>query len=164
MNQQNLRPLQEQSLLKQQYDFKEELERNHIFIVLKDGDKKTDKNSLALNQQLYIHEQGSPINNLPPRPVVHIGLEEGREEINVFLQQGIELARRGRKMESEQAFMEAGERAVACVKRTFGGSELAPFKKKTFKQKKGLINAPLIDTGALRDAVTYEIRREGEEK
>lgn len=110
-------------------------------------------------QLLYIHENGSPVHNIPPRPVMQIGLSkpENASRIRQYLNEGIKMALLGNKSGAEIAYHKAGMIGENAVKSVFGSGEIAPNAPSTVARKGS--SAPLIDTGSLRNAITHVIRK-----
>lgn len=107
---------------------------------------------------LYIHENGSPARNIPPRPVLLEGIREpiARERIKTLLQRGTRLALMGNMAGCEKVYKMAGQIGANAVKAKFGAVG-PPLKPATIARKGS--SATLIDTGALRNAVTYVVRK-----
>lgn len=110
---------------------------------------------------LYLHENGSPARNIPPRPVLKIGLsgKDTQQKINQLLRQGAVIALMGNVEKAMTYYEKAGLVGVAAVKGTFGSGALAPNAPSTIARKGS--SAPLIDTGALQASITYAVRKKG---
>lgn len=110
---------------------------------------------------LYLHEHGSPARNIPPRPVLKIGLsgKDTQKKINQLLRQGAMVALTGDTEKAMTYYEKAGMVGVAAVKGTFGSGSLAPNAPSTIARKGS--SAPLIDTGALQGSITYAVRKKG---
>lgn len=127
-------------------------------------------------QLLYIHSNGSPINNLVPRPTVEPTIEEEKEKISNSY--GIALSKGLKDQDMSPDLNKLGLYLSNKVKAKFGSDELEPLKESTKKQKAKKITKakkgktvqklqsefiegngnPLIGTGQLRNSVTYVIR------
>lgn len=108
---------------------------------------------------MYIHENGSPVNHIPPRPVLKMGASDPARlpVIQQKMAEGLKLALQGNPDAATRAYQQAGMEGVNAVKEQFGSATLSPNNPGTVKRKGS--SAPLIDTGALRSAITYAVRK-----
>lgn len=128
----------------------------------------------------YIHEHGSPAQNIPARPFLVPGVKDAEDEITAKLKAGASKALSGDKGGAEVAMKAAGQIAEEAVKERFYSGDFAPLAKSTVqaRARRGRKGAkeelashaagnapnaenarPLIDTGALRDSIRYVIRK-----
>lgn len=125
---------------------------------------------------LALHEAGSPVNRVPPRPVLKPALSrEGvREEMADALLAAVYAAAEGSAPEMTACMEKAGEAGVKAVRDYVKGGGTAPNAPITvsggwmrnrvsgkpvhIKGKGGSV--PLVDTGTLLNAFGYEIREE----
>ena len=112
---------------------------------------------------LYIHSNGSPANNIPARPTIEPGIEDPktRPVLQGLLGDALKAAITGNVGAAKVAQKKAGMLAANSAKAVFGSVRLAPLKLATIRRRKKHSAAPLVDTGALRNAVTYVIREKG---
>jgi hypothetical protein len=117
----------------------------------------TRDDGLSNAQLAYIHEHGSPLNNIPARPFFEPGLAEGRPEIEAVARQA---TKRALDQGTEQAVVEGakmmGLAAENAVKRKILTGKFVPLKPATIKRKGH--SKPLIDTGQLYDSITSQVR------
>jgi hypothetical protein len=117
----------------------------------------------------YIHENGSPINNIPPRPFLKPGIQGSKERwINHMAAAG-KAAMEGNKHEMDLSLNRAGMIALLAVKNTITAGippPLAPrtvaarkAKHPTRKAQSAKDMTPLVDTGQMLNSLTYVIRR-----
>ncbi len=110
---------------------------------------------------LYIHTNGSPAKNIPPRPIIEPAIQDSKEELGTLLKEAILRALEG-DTDSAMAGMEkAGLQGENAVKAWFtnpknGWAENA----ESTKKKKGS-SRPLIDTGQLRKSITHVLKKKG---
>lgn len=124
------------------------------------ADKTPRKGDVITNASLlYIHTHGSQLQNIPARPVVEPAIEGARSMINPELAKAAAAIVDNDPKAAERALNRAGTIASNAAKRRFGSAELAPNAPSTIRRKKS--SAPLIDTAALRRAVTYVVRLRG---
>lgn len=101
-----------------------------------------------------VHEFGSPARNIPQRSFLRGGIE--RNLPGLIALNGANLAAIGRgQMDIETALGRLGQAAAAAVKREIIEGDFAPLKAATIKRKKS--SRPLVDTGQLRQSVTYDV-------
>ena len=109
---------------------------------------------------LYLHEGGVPSRNIPPRPVLKPAMADPKVKrtVNGHMRKAMVQAMiKGDLKNAENELKQAGEAGVAaCKKYITDGTNLAPNAPSTIARKGSSI--PLIDTGALLNSITYEIR------
>ena len=153
--------------------------------VFSDKDKRDKKEDEKYNnaELLQLHENGSPVNNIPPRPVLDITLQYAKydntvERINDTIIKNVN--EKGRKEEDIQKYIEMEAQELVNYARDLIASnegwlkENAPstMKQKYKKSIKGgkkakreamknwhppLGNHPLVDTGQLMNAISYKV-------
>jgi len=110
---------------------------------------------------LYLHEAGVPSRNIPPRPVLEPAM--GQKNVKSAMKNHMHKAMvralvhgdiTGCQNEMKKAGM-VGQ--AACKKWITDGTNLAPNAPATIARKGS--STPLIDTGALLNSITYEIRK-----
>jgi hypothetical protein len=117
--------------------------------------------TMAVNnaELLYIHTNGSPLHNIPPRPVIEPALEdkENQQRILPELKLAAQAAMKGDKTTVDRQLGLAATEAVNAAKGWFTNSKngWAPNAPGTIRAKGS--SRPLIDTGALRQAITSVI-------
>jgi len=111
---------------------------------------------------MYIHSNGSPINNIPARPVIEPALENDKERIGQVMGDAVKAAMDndidGARKHLERAGM-AGQNAARdwFTNPANGFEPLLPETARRKQQRGADIERPLIDTGALRSAITYVV-------
>jgi phage gpG-like protein len=113
----------------------------------------------------YIHENGSPAANIPARPFLMPGIREAQEPIADLLESDIRktLTARGATRNPDQTLHAVGILAQNAVRKRLTDGPHAPLhpvtiKKRQARGRKG--TRPLIDTGQLRNAITYVVEGE----
>lgn len=150
---------------------------SNIDVLIGIPQEKAENNDGMTNAQLlYIHSKGSPINNLVPRPTVEPTIEQEKEKISICYGNAFNKGLKGQEMTED--LNKLGLYLTNKVKSKFGSDELEPLKESTKKQKARKIvkskksktvkdlraefiegsGNPLIDTGQLRNSITYVIR------
>jgi len=109
---------------------------------------------------LYIHDQGSPARGIPQREVLRPGIRDAKVEIVARLQQGARLALNGDKVGVEKALTAAGLIAQKSIRQKINTGPFTPLKPATLaaRRRRGRTGTkPLIDTGALRQAINFVV-------
>lgn len=149
-----------------------------VGIPASDGERNAGEpiNNAALG---YIHENGSPANNIPARPFLVPGVAGASEAIEQKLRKAADAALNGQRRKIGEQLNAAGMVARDAVKSAINSGDFAPLSEATLKARaargrKGAVaelasraagNAPnnsnarpLIDTGQLRNAINYVVR------
>lgn len=114
-----------------------------------------EENEITNAQLMFIHSEGSPVHNIPPRPVIDITLKEEKTKINEKFKKALNMVLQGANPKEE--LEKLGIYVVNKIKANFGSDKLAPLKPETIKSKGS--DRPLIDTSQLRDSITYIVRQ-----
>ena len=102
----------------------------------------------------YIHEYGAPEANIPERPFLVVGVESALPAVTKVMKDGAKAALAGRNT-AGQTLNTVGLVAQGAVQKKIVDGPFIPNAPGTV-QRKGS-DRPLIDTGALRQAVSYVI-------
>lgn len=117
----------------------------------KDGD------GLTIAELAAIHEYGAPRANIPARSFIRRTFEEstGAESLRAFM---VRTARGliQEKLEVNQALNQLGAFAQSMIKNRIKEHIPPPLKPATIKRKGS--STPLVDTGQLINAITWEIK------
>ena len=104
---------------------------------------------------MFIHTNGSPVNRIPARPTLEPAVEENKDRISSMYKKAFKQVLAGGSPDDD--LNKIGLYTQNKAKKKFGSDELAPNTPYTIKQKGS--DRPLIDTGQLRNSVTYIIRK-----
>ncbi len=110
----------------------------------------------------YIHEFGAPDANIPARPFLFPGIREAKGRFARYLKQGAQGALDGDQGRVDRALSAAGQVAASSVQRKITTGPFAPLAASTLaaRRRRGRKGTrPLIDTGQLRRAITWVLRR-----
>lgn len=110
----------------------------------------------------YIQETGSPVNNLPARPFLVPGVESAQKAATDELKKGADDAMDGNAQAADKALHRAGIVASNAVKAKINSGispELAGSTLAARRRRGRTGTTPLIDTGSLRNAITYVLRK-----
>jgi len=127
-----------------------------------------------------IHDKGSPLNGIPARPFMGPGIAKARRSIERELKTAATSIFAGATTEAVQALHRAGMRAAMSVKNVINtGEGFEPLKRGTLlgrMRRRKYLNKklsraekeeymasfhPLVDTGMLRDSITYVVDDDG---
>lgn len=123
-----------------------------------EGDKEPINNA----QLGYIHEYGAPASNIPPRPFLNPGIARTQESINGHLKKAARAAMDGNQEKVDVELNATGLIAQAGARNEINSGEFAPLAESTLaaRRRRGRTGEkPLIDTGQLRNSITYVIRK-----
>lgn len=115
---------------------------------------------------LFIHSNGSAVNNIPARPWIEPAIAEDKDKICKYLKQAVELAINGNEAKAIDYLSKAGMEAQNFCRSWPDNSKnnWDPLSAATISEriKKGSMNpVPLVDTGELRKSITYFIDHKG---
>ncbi len=139
----------------------ERLRKSDILVGIPQDHAQRPNSPITNASLMWILSKGSALRNLPPRPVVEMGIEKAKDLIAPQLAAGAKALLANKPLEAQRALGRAGTIAENSVKRMFGSSELAPNAPSTIAKKGS--SAVLIDTSSLRRSVTHVIRVVGKE-
>lgn len=128
-----------------------------------DARKQRDEDGSPLGNASigYIQETGSPANNLPARPFLVPGVEAAMPAATAKLKAGAIKALDGQRDAGDKAMHSAGLIAQNSVRSTINVGVSPPLAASTLasRRRRGRTGTvPLIDTGQLRNSITYVIR------
>lgn len=130
-----------------------------------DNDKRSDGSSIGNAALGYIHETGSPLNNIPPRPFLVPGVTESQLEWLPQLQRAGEAALNFKQDEMMAAFNRAGMIASTAVQMKIQSGIAPPLKHPRYKRgqppQPPNEATPLYDTGSLLRSITYSVEKTG---
>jgi hypothetical protein len=140
--------------------------RRDVILVGIPEEKSDRKENLPINNAtlLAINEFGSPEQNIPPRPVMRIGIAKAQNQIAETFKQGvIDALTRGISALSV-AYNRVGIIASVSIKKVINSQEgIEPPSEATLRAReaKGFEGTKaLIVTGQMRNAITYVVKGE----
>ena len=129
-----------------------------VKVGILEGSKNVNGTSIA--EYATYNEYGVPgknqIWNIPPRPFIRGYLDKRSEKINSE-KIGIFRQVSDGKMDAKTAIEDLGQKTKEGIKNYIKTSANFEPNKESTKNKKEGRSRPLVDTGALRDAVDYEV-------
>lgn len=117
-----------------------------------------DHGGITNAELLFIHTNGSPARGIPARPTIQPAVQnpEVRLRLQKLFKRGMLLALTGNRAGARKVYHQIGQIGANEAKKKFG-TVPPPLKAATIKAKGS--SATLIDTGALRNAITYVVRK-----
>jgi phage gpG-like protein len=151
-----------------------------------DRDDEGDKGPMNNAVLGYIHDNGSPAANIPARPFLRAGIEQDKEKIEARLKKAAKAALDGDASKAEQEMHATGLIGQNAVRNKINSGDFAPLSDRTLlnrmarpqgtgvrvgkgaeaemkRREAGMSPGtgdakPLIDTGQLRNSITYVVR------
>ena len=111
--------------------------------------------------QMYLHEHGSFTHQVPARPIIEPAIEKSKEPIAELLGGAAKHAARGEDI--RQTLNDVGQYAQNKVQNYFTDPSNGWPENSSETVKKKRSDKPLIDTGALRQSITFVIRGDGDD-
>ena len=167
------------NLLKEREKLLKDIARRAVYVGIAESDPENRrKDGHITNAQLgFIHEFGSPARNIPARPVLEPGVARQKRFIANGLFSAIRKALEGNAKGYKRDLDALGLSVAIGVKNYMATAPLAPLKGLRKSEKKLLARTaekdrealldeilatrqPLIDTGALRDAIDSYVVKE----
>ena len=134
------------------------LDRHAVYVGFP-GDTQARSDGGINNPTLaYIHEHGAPAANIPARPFLEPGVANAEDDILRAFEAGVQRALSGDNSALANSLNLAGVIAVRAVQDKITTGPFAPLAPRTVRRKGS--SKPLIDTGQLRQAVTFVVREE----
>jgi hypothetical protein len=151
----------------------ESLAKKRVLVgIPADSDKNTRASGPMTNAALgYIHENGAPSVNIPARPFLVPGVQNAQSAMTPHLEAAARAAVAGDEQKMLQALNAVGLVAQNAVKAKITDGPFEPLKPGTVarrmrtkaRRRRKVVTAsadahPLIDTGQLRNSITYVVR------
>ncbi|MFJ7312524.1 hypothetical protein ACIQVE_07085 [Pseudomonas sp. NPDC098747] len=141
----------------------EALTKQQVLIGIPSSKAERKEGEPINNAQLgYIHEFGAPAANIPARPFLIPGVELGKESIENHMKKAAKAALSSDKAKVENELHAAGLVGQAGARYQINSGDHAPLAEGTLsaRRKRGRTGEkPLIDTGQLRNSITYVVRK-----
>lgn len=141
------------------------LAQNDVLVGVPEEKTERKNDSEISNAALaYIQDKGSPTQNIPPRPFLEPGIQDAKEPIAEGMRKAAEAALDGNKGAVVANLNRVGLVASTAVKLKINNGPFVPLKPATLaaRRRHGFAGTkPLIVSGALRNSITYVLRRRG---
>ena len=134
---------------------------HHEVVVGITEESNSSRGEVNNAELLYLHNEGIPSRNVPPRPVLRpaINKPETKQQIETLMKDAAKEALvMGNQEACEKYFHKAGMVGRdACKKYISEGGNLAPNAPYTIAKKGSSL--PLVDTGSMLGSITYAVRK-----
>lgn len=142
------------------------IENSGVYVGVPEDESSREDEDITNAELLFIHTNGSLINNVPARPVIEPALREDSERLSSMLGKAFVYALQGKFEFASEQLKKTGMRGQKVARAWFKNPKNnwppnAPSVVRA-KLRKGSTNPrPLIDTGELRRSITYVIYERG---
>lgn len=143
------------------------VENNELYVgIPQETSSRKEDNEITNAEILFIQTYGSPVNNIPPRPVIEPAIENDRDRISKMMHQALKIAISGDSQGAVDQLKKVGMLAQNKCRAWFldernNWPPNAPSVIRR-KMKKGSTDPkPLIDTGEMRKSITYFVKSWG---
>ncbi|CAB3952709.1 hypothetical protein [Achromobacter piechaudii] len=140
-----------------------QLVKKDVLVGIPDSAPVREEDTPLSNAQIgYILDNGSPKANIPARPFLVPGVENVQPEIVEDFRGGAKAALDGNAAGVERSLVRAGLRAQNSVRAKIQDGPFDPLAPRTLadRKKRGRTGEkPLLDTGQLRNSVTFVVRK-----
>ena len=140
------------------------LTKKEVLIGIPDSAPEREDGPMSNAQIGYVQEFGSPAQNIPERPFLVTGIRSAQGDIAKRMESGISKVLKGDEGAGEQALNTAGLIAQNAVQTKIESGPFSPLSEVTLQRRRARGRTgtkPLIDTGQLRNSITYVIRQKG---
>lgn len=136
------------------------LKQHDVLVGVPQENGSREKGHITNAELLFIHTNGSPVNGIPARPVLEPAIEQPEvlDAIAEALRAASLAALDGDASGAEAGLEQAGTRGENAAKEYFTRANNWPPNAPATIARKGS-SRPLIDTGAMRQAITHVVRQ-----
>lgn len=139
---------------------------NEVYVGIQQSESKREDEPITNAELLFIHTNGSPVNNIPPRPVIEPAIKHDRERLSNMMKKSAQFVLNGHIEDAIIQLRKTGMRGQNVSRNWFVNPEnnWPPNSPSVIdaKRRKGSTNPrPLIDTGELRKSITYFVKTKG---
>jgi hypothetical protein len=145
-----------------------ELQSQRVLVGIPSTKAQRNDGPISNAELGYIHENGAPEANIPARAFLVPGVKSVKIETAQGLKDAGKAALNGESGKMMQQLNRVGSVAASAVQKKITDGPFEPLKPSTVRSRmrkhKGRVDLnpkPLIDTGQLRRAITYVVRKTG---
>lgn len=135
------------------------LERKRVLVGVPE-DKAARPGKINNAMLAYIHDNGSPLKGIPPRPFLQPGIKDATEQISAHMKAAGTAALGGDTDTLDRELNATGLIASSSVKNKINEGDFTPLKPATLaarKRRGHTSTKPLVETGQLRNAINYVV-------
>lgn len=144
------------------------MKENEVFVGIADDttDREEGKGEVTNAELLFIHTNGSPVNNVPARPVIEPAIKDDKDRLSDMMKKAADFAFKKNVVEAVNQLKRVGMRGQNISRAWFTNpkNNWPPnsLSVQRAKMAKGAeFPKPLIDTGELRKSITYFVKTKG---
>jgi len=123
--------------------------------MIKEMQHDVNEKSYSHAYELYVHEHGSPLFRIPPRPVLEPAIDNSKDQVAELMKDAVKVALNGGNITPSLNEVGMQGQNIARAWFTNPSNNWAPNAQSTIDSK-GSEN-PLIDSGELRKSIVYTI-------
>nr|DAJ94252.1 MAG TPA: virion morphogenesis protein [Caudoviricetes sp.] len=145
------------------------IKENSVYIGIQQKDTTRENDDVTNAELLFIHTNGSPQRNIPPRPVIEPALKDDSKRLSDMMKKAAEYVFDGRFSEALRQLELVGHRGQKDARDWFYNpkNHWPPNAPSVIREKlrKGATEPhPLIDTNEMHKAITYFVKIKGGRK
>ena len=140
-----------------------------VYVGIQDSsnEREEEKNEVTNAELLYIHSNGSPVRNIPARPVIEPAIKNDAERLHKMMAKSAQYAFDGQEEKAVEELKKAGMRGQNVSRDWFYNDEngWSPDKPSTIQAKKNKHKniknyepRTLIDTSQMKNSITYFVK------
>lgn len=145
------------------------IRNNSVYVGIPDeSTDRKEKDGITNAELLFIHTNGSPIRNIPSRPVIEPAIKNDRERLSNMMKKAAQLAFDNKESQAIDQLRKTGMRGQNVSRAWFVNSENGwpddkpeTIRKKSKGKPAGYKPRTLIDTSQLRNSITYFVKTKG---
>lgn len=131
--------------------------KEKVYVGVPSEANRPHEGGISMAGLLAVHEFGVPKKNIPERSTLRSAIMENRQELVNLTAEGVRFYNQQNKKLDLQFYNKIGLFASNLVKDKFVKGPFIPLKTATIKRKGS--SKPLIDTGELRQSITWVVRK-----
>ena len=158
--------------LKRAIDF---IKNHEVYVGIQDNgnEREEEQNNEVTNAELlFIHSNGSPVRNIPARPVIEPAIKDDAERLHKMMAKSAQYAFDGENEKALDQLKKTGVRGQNVSRNWFYNEDNGwpPDSPSTIQSKKnkykvaGYEPRTLINTGQMKNAITYFVKIEDGER
>lgn len=155
--------------ISKQIEALEFIKDNSVYVGIQQKDTTRDGDDVTNAELLFIHTNGSPARNIPPRPVIEPALKDDKERLGDMMKKAAQYVFSGNFGEALRQLELVGHRGQKDARDWFYNPKnnwpLNSPEVIQEKMRKGATDPkPLIDTNEMHKAITYFVKTKGGRK
>lgn len=144
------------------------MKENYVMVGIPQKKSRRPGEPVTNAELLFIHSFGSPINNVPARPVIEPAIKDDKDRLSKMLKRSATLSLEGKEEEAVEQLKLTGMRGQNISRAWFtspknGWPPNSPSVAAAKRKKGSTEPKPLIDTGELRKSIIYVVVKKGEQ-